>query len=177
MWLLPILVVIVLVVSILIKAQEFANQQQARKPGDQPGDRPPQRARTSNDFDRFLQDIERTRQRETRTTERKAKAAPMVRPAPAARPPEEPIPLTVEQPLPRMIVRLPAVEAASAPTYGAGTFGPLPSELGSSGSRASGSGAGPLKLDSLLRSRDSVRVAFILHEVLGPPRSRRSIRG
>jgi len=176
-WIVPVIVVIVWVINAILKSRENEEPVRPKRPGGGPRDgRNP-----VGDIDRFLQEIDRLRQK---TAEERGTAPPPVvravprarpvpvptpsRQRPAARPPLVVEPLQVVQPI---SPRVPIVQPAARHGDTARTL--VPSKAG----RMAASYAVDLPRVSealnLLRSRQSAATAMVLNEILGPPKCRR----
>jgi hypothetical protein len=174
MWeilIIPIIGVGVWIISTLLRGEE-----EAKKPGEPGGQRKPQKV---TDLDRFLREVQRRRKADEREPEPSQQVEPrreepvpvvlveapvvvaeVVPPVPIARPiPQaQPLPVVVAQPLPSLAAQpLPSLAAQ-----------PIPETL----PRRTETPA-LIGVRELLRSRDGLRKAMILSEVLGPPVSRR----
>src|SRR5947209_5239148 len=173
-WIVPLVVVILWVINAVLKSRE--NEEPVRPK--RPGVGPREGRNAVGDIDRFLQEIDRLRQK---TAEERGAAVPppVVRPVPRARPvptavatrprPTSRPPLVVE-PLPvvpSLSSAAPIIRPAGRPGDTARTL--VPSMAG----RMAESYAIDLprvnEALKLLRSRQSAATALVLREILGPP--------
>ncbi|SRR5579885_1692520 len=158
----PVIVVAVWIIATLLRGAEQA------KGGGQPGGR---RQGKATDLDRFLREVQRRRQAAERPEERAERRSPPVRTQPSMPPPESiPVALPVEEVAAAVAVPtapvLAVVEAAPPlppPDMSARGLPPRPESQALAGLR------------KLMRSREGLRQAMILREVLGPPLARRAL--
>ena len=180
-WIVPVIVVIVWVINAILKSRENEEPVRPKRPGGSPREgRNP-----VGDIDRFLQEIDRLRQktaeeRGTTAPPPVVRAVPRARPAPAPAPqrtrPSARPPLVVE-PLPVVPPVSPAISIAQ-PATPAGRPGDTARTLVPS---MAGRVAASYSVDlprvnealNLLRSRQSAATALVLKEILGPPKCRR----
>jgi hypothetical protein len=168
-WLLPILLAFWILVNLIRKTEEERRNRERSTPnGERPPSPPPPRARRTNaDIDRFLEEVNRRRgQAGERRPSPGAETRPPTPRRPVPPPPRGEPPAPVQQPAP------PAVEAVFAIPVAEPV---LPrSRLAAGRAReakvvaARPAGPSPALLD-LLRSKESIRTAFILQEILSPP--------
>src|SRR5262245_61099032 len=179
-WIVPVIVVIVWVINAILKSRE--NEEPVRPK--RPGGAPREGRNPVGDIDRFLQEIDRLRQK---TAEERGTTMPppVVRPVPRARPvptsaptrtrPAARQPLTME-PLPVVHPASPAVPivqpAASAGRQGDTARTLVPSMAGRIAASYSVDLPRVTEALNLLRSRQSAATALVLKEILGPPKCR-----
>jgi hypothetical protein len=162
----PIIGVAVWIISTLIRGAE-----QGKGPEGGPRRRPEQ----VTDLDRFLREVNRRRQGRQREEEPAAPAEPR-REMPRETPPPPPVPELIPVVLPVVEESVVVEPASSAPALRVHEAPPLP-EMPAERSakplpeRAESAAAMPLR--KLLCSREGIRNAIILREVLGPPLARR----
>jgi hypothetical protein len=155
-----ILVVPIIVVAIWIIRAVFSGGEEAA------GDAPRRKGEKTTDLDRFLREVRRRKQTADREEERPRRAETRARRSTAPR--EEvaiPVALPVEE-----------APASGAPVLATLVAAPLPAMPADASARSlppPPESAALVGLRALLRSREGLRKAMILHEVLGPPRSRR----
>jgi hypothetical protein len=164
-WLLPILVAFWILVSLIRKTEE---ERRNRERGTQNSERPPsppRPRRTNADIDRFLEEVNRRRGQASERKPRPGvetrqpaprKAVPVPSRREPATPPRRPVPPAVEA-----VVVIPEVQPAQVRERPAAP--PPPRSEGP-----------PSAVLDLLRSRDSLRAALILREILSPPLCRRA---
>lgn len=179
-WIVPVIVVIVWVINAILKSRE--NEEPVRPK--RPGGGPREGRNPVGDIDRFLQEIDRLRQK---TAEERGTAPPppVVRPVPRARPVPAPAqrtrpaarpPLAME-PLPLVQPASPAVPivqpAAPGTRHGDTARTLVPSMAGRMAASYSVDLPRVNEALNLLRSRQSAATALVLKEILGPPKCRR----
>jgi hypothetical protein len=175
-WLLPILLAFWILVNLIRKTEE---ERRSRERGTQDAERPPapSRPRRANtDIDRFLEEVNRRRQ----AGERKPRARPETRPGT----PRIPVPVPpprLEAPPPIRPPVLQAVEAVLAIPVAQPVEAPkrpavVPARETKAAAAPRPAGPSAVILD-LLRSKESLRAALILREILSPPLCRRGARG
>jgi hypothetical protein len=199
-WLVPVAVVFFWIVGSLIQGveKERARMNRPRLPGGDrpPGERSPRRPAT--DIDRFLEEVNRRRrqaaERRPVPSGREKPAAPVLGPAaPTARPrgstrpgsgrPAVQVP-SVPPSSGRILDALPATDntaAAEILAVASALHAPPSPSFPTETVPTSRSGNAVVEnapsllppLVELLRTEDNLRTAVILHEILGPPRSRR----
>jgi hypothetical protein len=163
---LPVIAVAVWIIGTLIRGAEKAQG---------PDGAPPRKAERVTDLDRFLREVHRRRQMGDRAEERpepserrrEPEPPPVRRPAP--RQEEIPVVLPVQE-----VVR--AEPVAPAPALRVIAAPPLPDVPSDKSDRPPAQRPELTALGSLrrlLQSREGMRTAMILREVLGPPLSRR----
>jgi hypothetical protein len=179
-WIVPVIVVIVWVINAILKSRE--NEEPVRPK--RPGGGPREGRNPVGDIDRFLQEIDRLRQK---TAEERGTAVPppvvravaRARPVPApapARPRPVARPALVLEPLPVVQAISPAMPIVQ-PAAPAGRLGDTARTLVPS---MAGRVAASYSVDlprvnealNLLRSRHSATTALVLKEILGPPKCR-----
>jgi len=178
-WIVPVIVVIVWVINAILKSRENEEPVRPKRPGGAP-----QEGRNPvGDIDRFLQEIDRLRQK---TAEERGTAVPppVVRPVPRARPVPTAAPSRARPPRPPLAIEpLPVVQPASPavpivqPAVSGGRLGDTARTLVPS---MAGRIAASYSIDlprvnealKLLRSRQSAATALVLKEILGPPKCR-----
>jgi hypothetical protein len=187
-WLIPIVVLLIWIVSSIFKnTEEDRAAARKREAAGQIGEGRPSR-RPVSEIDRFLEEVNRRRRQ---VAERERVPAP----PPAARPPRSaprsqatrtpsatPVarrssPRASERPIPVEAVVVAEVARATAPiaqVVDAQERQPLP-PLAPSPLPEVSAGPNPVltQLSTFMQSNDSLRAAMLLHEVLGPPLSRR----
>jgi hypothetical protein len=152
----PIIAVAVWIIGTLLRGAE---QPPARNGA------PPRRGERVTDLDRFLREVHRRRQSAEGTeappvrAERRRESVPRPQAIPVALPVDEVV--VVPEPAPALRV----VEAPPLPQ--------MPSDKSARSLPPRPESAGLAALRGLLRSRDGMRTAMVLQEVLGPPLSRR----
>jgi hypothetical protein len=151
----PIIGVAVWVISALIRGSEEAKRGEPA---------PRKRPEKVTDLDRFLREVQRRREAAEREEPRPRRAEPAVEeraesrpPPPARRPPPREAAVEVVVPVETVVVARPAPAAPVPPAE--------PEPAPPRGRER----AAPVGLRGLLRSRDGLRTAMILREVLGPP--------
>jgi hypothetical protein len=180
-WIVPVIVVIVWVINAILKSRENEEPVRPKRPGGGPRDgRNP-----VGDIDRFLQEIDRLRQK---TAEERGTAVPppVVRPVARARPvpataPARPRPANrpplIVEPLPIAQPASPAVPIRQSPTpparHGDTARTLVPSMAGRMAASYSVELPRVNEALNLLRSRQSAATALVLKEILGPPKCRR----
>ena len=200
-WVLPVIFLIVWIVSSLIQGNErerARNNRSKSLPGGerQPGERATRRP--PSDIDRFLEEVNRRRRqaaerrpvppsREKPPIPSVSPVAPSARPRVSARPPSgrPTVPAQpVRSPSARIPEVLPVAEKAAAevlavasalqatPSQRFPSVGTVPPPAGGSAATEAAAPALP-PLADLLRSPENLRTAVVLHEIFGPPRSRR----
>lgn len=197
-WIVPVVVLVVWILMQVIRpAEEQAQEKDARPmpPGDGTAPKP------ASEVDRFLEEINRMRRKAAEDQGRSPPPEPP-RPRPAQIPMVEPASRRVEEviPLGRRVEQIPTVEpVAKAPspqsppsqsrprrTVPAApppavpivemlAAAPALPSMHKKAQTTTPPGAA-VNLQALLRTPGSVRTAILLHEVLGPPRSRRPVR-
>jgi hypothetical protein len=159
---LPVIAVAVWIIGTLIRNAE-------KEQG--PAGAPPRKAERVTDLDRFLREVHRRRQMGERAEERPEPSERRREPAPP--PVRRPPPRQEELPVDEVVV----VESpAPAPALRVHEAPPLPDVPSDKSARPPAQGPEPVALGSLrrlLRSREGMRTAMILREVLGPPLARR----
>jgi hypothetical protein len=180
-WIVPVIVVIVWVINAILKSRE--NEEPVRPK--RSGGGPREGRNPVGDIDRFLQEIDRLRQK---TAEERGTAVPppVVRAVPRARPVPAPTPSRVRpsarpplvvEPLPVLQVTSPAAPIvqpiAPAPRYGDTARTLVPSMAGRMAATYAIDLPRVNEALSLLRSRRSAATALVLKEILGPPKCRR----
>jgi hypothetical protein len=174
----PIIGVAVWIISTLIRGAE-----QGKGPEGGPRRRPEQ----ATDLDRFLREVNRRRQARQREEEPQEQALSVERQEPQPRakwstsPPQEtalptPVPEVIPVVLPVLEEKIVATSAPALRVHEAPPLPELPAEKSARLQPERSESAPALSLRKLLRSRDGIRNAMILHEVLGPPLSRRRAR-
>jgi hypothetical protein len=177
----PIIGVAVWIISTLIRGAE-----QGKGPEGGPRRRPEQ----ATDLDRFLREVHRRRQARQLEEEPQEQAMSVERQEPQPRakwstsPPQEtalpaPVPEVIPMVLPVVEENVVAQLAPRAPALRVHEAPPLPELPAEKSARLQPErpeSAAGVSLRKLLRSREGIRNAMILHEVLGPPMSRRRAR-
>jgi hypothetical protein len=162
----PIIGVAVWIISALIRGSEQAKREEPT------GRKRPEKV---TDLDRFLREIQRRRESAEREDEKEPRVErrrPEPRPARRRPPEEEEIPVVIPvEPVAvvQTVALAPVLRSIEAPPLPVLPAEPLPAPQ----PRPRRESAAPAGLRELLRSRDGVRKAMILREVLGPPLARR----
>jgi hypothetical protein len=162
----PVIAVAVWIIGTLIRSAE-----QAKGPEGAPRRQPEQ----VTDLDRFLREVNRRRQArqprdEEEPTARVERREPPRRPAPPPPPPEV---IPVVLPVAEVVVAQPAPAAPTLRVHEAPALPELPADKSARPLPERPESAALASLRKLLRSRDGLRTAVVLQEVLGPPLSRR----
>jgi hypothetical protein len=174
-WIVPVVVLIVYLISTIMKSRENDEPVRPKRAagGDNGGRKP------TGDIDRFLQEIDRLRRKSA------AEQAPVVKPVPRVRPATP----TVSRPRPAQRVRAaaPVVEAVAiepppvvtpaVPVTQSEFIAPAPVAKQARVAQVTGTevrqSPGVTAALHLLRSPRTLAAAVVLHEVLGPPKSKR----
>jgi hypothetical protein len=188
-WIIPLIALAVWIITHLLKAGSEQQQKQRRQ--QQQGGAAPAR-RPAGDIDRFLEEIQRRRKKPPaesappppvvrETPSRPVKPPPMPRrverpPVSRSRPPEIPRqPRQVVQPPVELVVLEEVKEVAQAP--GIAEANVAPSERAAYKAPTVSPVKTPTEaartLAEILRTRDGLKTAVLLQEVMGPPRCKR----
>jgi hypothetical protein len=176
------LIVMALIIALRILQSLFRSREE------EPARKQPRSRRS--DLDRFLEEIERRR----RQTEERRGMEPVsevptavepVRPRPSVSPPRpappvhRPVPATIPPPQVQPVILdvVPVREVQPSVTSPAPTAVPVPPPVPIHAIRTTRTPAVQPPVRALLRSPQSLRTAFILREVFGPPLCRRNKRG
>jgi hypothetical protein len=169
-WLLPILLAFWILINLIRKTEEERRNRERGTPNGEQPPSPPRQRRPNADIDRFLEEVNRRR---SQAAERKPRPAAESRgptprrsvPAAVRReppsPPRQPAPQTVEA-----VVVIPEVQPALVRQRSA-----VPAREATVTPRPAGP---PSTVLDLLRSKESIRAALILREILSPPLCRRA---
>jgi len=196
-WLVPVIFLIVWILGSLIQGPE-RERSRMNRPRSLPGsDRPPGERTTRrppSDIDRFLEEVNRRRRQEADRrpvpTGREKPPVPTVGPvAPASRPrvstrPASGRPAMPVQPIPSPSGKIPEAIPVTETTAAAEVLAvasalhtasvqSFPPAATATSAVAENTPSALPPLTELLRASENLRTAVILHEIFGPPRSRR----
>jgi hypothetical protein len=175
-WLIPVIAIGVWLLAALIRN---ANQKgKAMPPEPQPQGRPRRRP-TSNEIDRFLEEVRRRQQAQRRPADEDVPEVQPVVIEPTPRPPPPPVrrtppaSVTRAKPSPVTVRTVAAVDnipvALAVDARPSTTIAPIPAPEPPQ-ARLPGH---LVELQRLLHSPQGIRAAFLLNEILGPPKCRR----
>ena len=150
----------------------------------EPPRRPPNRPGPVSDIERFLMEVERLRKKASDRPVDEVEVvnpAKVVRPAPPSPPPPRPAvrarPRLIEVPDPAPVLDvLPAQQPSPAPVQSVGPVAALvvqPTQRVAAVTAGARRGAASREVLALMRSRQHLRAAIVLQEILAPPLSRR----
>jgi hypothetical protein len=166
----PIVIALILWIISAMARSAKAKEKEKEKPVEPNQGRPPRRRPSSADIDRFLEEVKRRQMEQRRRQAEPPAVEPVIVVEPAPRPKPPPVrrpplrraePVLVAEAIP---VAVP-VEAARRPEIVSAPEMPrakLPDHV--------------VELERLLRSPQGLRTAFVLNEILGPPRCKRGRR-